>query len=221
MPPDSPPAQAPKPDSGTPIVGDAGRIDRHTVGINHRPPPETAYALHERERSFTAVYQQHVERIYRYHLARTGSVDDAQDLTAETFHAALESFAAFDPALGSAAAWLTGIAQHKLMDHFRRSRRFDSNAMIEDQPDRAASTEETGAKHMQMAQVSAALLRLPSARAEALSLHFFAGLSVSETAQVMRRSDEAVKKLIHRGLADLRRVLDLPPAAMTSMEVTE
>ena len=162
---------------------------------------------------FTAVYQQHVERIYRYHLARTGSTEDAQDLTAETFHAALESFAAFDPDQGCAAAWLTGIARHKLVDHFRRSRHTDPIAQIEDQPDRVVSPEEASAQRLQMAQVSAALRSLPADRAEALSLHFFAGLSLSEAAQVMRRSDEAVKKLIHRGLADLRRQLAHAPGS--------
>ena len=156
---------------------------------------------------FTAVYQQHVERIYRYHLARTGSVQDAQDLTAETFHAALESFATYDPAQGAAVAWLTGIARHKLADHFRRSRRNLETDPVEDQPDRGDSPEEISDHRLQMAQVAAALRRLPADRSDALSLHFFAGLSLSETAQVMRRSEQAVKKLIQRGLADLRRQL--------------
>jgi RNA polymerase sigma-70 factor (ECF subfamily) len=199
MPTTSPPAQAPK--------------------AEDLAAPEAAFATRTREHPFTAVYQQHVERVYRYHLARTGSVEDAQDLTAETFRAALESFATFDPTHGPAAAWLAGIAQHKLADYFRRSWRAVPIALIEDKPDGAASPEEASAHRLQMAQVSAALRRLSSSRAEALSLHFFAGLSLSEAALVMRRSDEAVKKLIHRGLADLRRLLDYPPTAATSVEV--
>jgi RNA polymerase sigma-70 factor (ECF subfamily) len=191
-------------------------------------PPTSSTALpdamslrNERVHPFTAVYQQHVERIYRYLLARTGSAEDAQDLTGETFRAALESFTAYDPAQGCAAAWLMGIAHHKLVDHFRRSRKTDPSAQIEDQPDRAASPEEASVERLQMAQVSAALRSLPAKRLEALSLHFFAGLTLSETAQVMRRSDEAVKKLIHRGLADLRRCLNFTSGADASVEVNE
>ncbi len=167
---------------------------------------------------FTSLYQQHIERIYRYHLARTGSVEDAQDLTAETFQAALENYSAFDPARGCAAAWLTGIAQHKLSDHFRRARRTVAIAQVEDQPDRAASPEETSDHRLQITQVSAALRNLSTDRAEALSLHFFAGLSLSEAAHVMHRSDQAVKKLIHRGLADLRRQLSLTQNVQTAVE---
>jgi RNA polymerase sigma-70 factor (ECF subfamily) len=205
MPTASPPAQAPNTD--------------HTTAVDHGMPPGAALVQAAHQQTFTAVYQQHVERIYRYHLARTGRVEDAQDLTAETFQAALEGFTGYDPARGPAAAWLMGIAQHKLVDHFRRYRSTLPLAQVEDQPDRGASTEDASLQHLQMAQVAAALLALPADRAEALSLHFFAGLSLNEAAQVMRRSDEAVKKLIHRGLADLRRRLAYPPAAAASVEV--
>jgi DNA-directed RNA polymerase specialized sigma24 family protein len=44
-----------------------------------------------------------------------------------------------------------------------------------------------------------------------VELCFFAGLSVAETAARMGRSDEAVKKLQARALANLRRLL--APAA--------
>jgi RNA polymerase sigma-70 factor (ECF subfamily) len=199
MPPTTPPVQAPK----------AGNL----------AVQEMLTARKEGEHPFTILYQQYVERIYRYHLVRAGNVEEAQDLTSETFHAALESFAAYDPAQGCAAAWLTGIARHKLVDYFRRSRRALSITQIEDQPDQATSLEEASAQRLQMAQVSAVLRKLPADRAEALSLHFFAGLTLSETAQVMRRNEEAVKKLIHRGLADLRRYLAYPPTATASVEV--
>ncbi len=214
MPPALPPVQAPQPDESTEAARGAERAGPHAVS-------GTTPALGAREHPFTTIYQQHVERIYRYHLARTGNETDAQDLTAETFHAALEGFATFDPARGCAAAWLTGIAHHKLADHFRRSPPVLPIAQIEEQPDPAPNPEEAGARRLQMAQVSAALRSLPSDRAEALSLHFFAGLSLDEAAQVMRRSEEAVKKLIHRGLGDLRRLLALPLQGTDSVEVNE
>lgn len=188
------------------------------------PDPQAARPSHtdtaEPRHPFTALYQQHVDCIYRYHLARTGDVNDAQDLTAETFHAALENYAAYNPARGNPAAWLSGIARHKLADHYRRSRRVLPIAQVEDQPDPAASPEEASARGLQMAQVSTALRKLPTDRAEALSLHFFAGLSQSETAQVMHKSNEAVKKLIHRGLADLRAQMIPAPPVSSTVEVT-
>jgi RNA polymerase sigma-70 factor (ECF subfamily) len=156
---------------------------------------------------FTALYEQHVEQIYRYHLARTGSVEDAQDLTAETFRAALESFARYRPERGAAIAWLMGIASHKQADHFRRARHGLPLAEAENRADGRPSPEESAAQRLQMAQVAGVLRRLPSDRAEALALHFFAGLELGEVGQAMNKSNAAVKKLIHRGLGDLREWL--------------
>lgn len=35
--------------------------------------------------AFAELYRRHLPRIYRYHLARTGCPQDAEDLTAQTF----------------------------------------------------------------------------------------------------------------------------------------
>jgi DNA-directed RNA polymerase specialized sigma24 family protein len=42
--------------------------------------------------SIIHLYQDHLDAVYRYHLAHTGNVQDAQDLTSESFRAALEGF---------------------------------------------------------------------------------------------------------------------------------
>ncbi len=157
---------------------------------------------------FLQLYEENVERLYRYYLARTGNVQDAQDLTAETFRAALESFSSYRPARSPAVAWLMGIARHKLVDHLRRNRQMLAWEQVEGNPDGGPCPEEVAGRRLQMAQVAAALSRLPADRAEAISLHFFAGLSLAEAAEVMGKGEEAVKKIIQRGLGDLRARLN-------------
>jgi RNA polymerase sigma factor (sigma-70 family) len=76
------------------------------------------------------LYDRYVERIYRYHLARTGCPAEAEDLTSETFRAALEGLDRCRPE--QAAAWLVGIARHKQADQLRRSGRVVSlEALLE------------------------------------------------------------------------------------------
>ncbi len=157
--------------------------------------------------SFAALYRLHVERIYRYHLARTGCEQDAQDLTAETFRAALEARAAYRPSQGAPLAWLMGIARHKLADHFRRMPRQAALEEAEGQADPRPTPEEAAGRRLEMAAVAQALRRLSPERAEALALHFFAGLSLEEVGQAMGKREGAVKKLVQRGLGDLRREL--------------
>ncbi|MEP7293647.1 MAG: sigma factor-like helix-turn-helix DNA-binding protein, partial [Chloroflexota bacterium] len=56
-----------------------------------------------------------------------------------------------------------------------------------------------------MAAVLEGLNRLQPERAEVIRLRIFAELSIAETAQVMSKSEAAVKMLLLRALRDLRQ----------------
>src|SRR5687767_3163574 len=75
-------------------------------------------AVHE-PTAFAQLYRRYVDRVYRYLLVKVGNVDDAQDLTAQTFLAAMENIRQYQRH-GSFGGWLIGIAQNKVGDHFRR-----------------------------------------------------------------------------------------------------
>jgi hypothetical protein len=62
--------------------------------------------------AFAELYRRHVRSIYRYHLAHTGNVRDAEDLTSQTFMAALEGIRSYR-GTGPYITWLIGIAARK------------------------------------------------------------------------------------------------------------
>jgi RNA polymerase sigma-70 factor (ECF subfamily) len=62
--------------------------------------------------AFAELYRRHVRSIYRYHLAHTGNVKDAEGLTSQTFMAALEGIRSFRGS-GPYITWLIGIASRK------------------------------------------------------------------------------------------------------------
>ena len=68
-------------------------------------------AVQSRE-AFAELYRRNLARVYRYHIAHTGHSKDAEDLTSQTFMAALEGIGSFRGS-GSFAAWLLGIASKK------------------------------------------------------------------------------------------------------------
>ena len=72
--------------------------------------------------AFVELYHLYVTRVYRYHMAHVGRVQAAEDLTSQTFMAALEEFHSFH-GNGSFAAWLLGIAARKRRNDIRGSRR--------------------------------------------------------------------------------------------------
>ncbi len=156
--------------------------------------------------AFTELYHRYLKGIYRYHLARTGHVQEAEDLTAQTFLTALESIHTFRGQAGF-ASWLFGIASHKLADHFRRSRVELPLEAAEQLHSTAPLPEEAAQHHLDLARVAQVLCLISPERAEALVLCLFGGLSLSEAAQAVGKSEAAVKMLVHRGLCDLQERL--------------
>lgn len=156
--------------------------------------------------AFGELYRRHVKRVYHYLLARTHNVQDAQDLTAQTFVAALENIKSYQPR-GKFVAWLLGIARHKAADHFRKLQAVLPLEDAEHVPSTAPTPDEAAQHNLQLEQVTAIIHRLAPDRAEAIALRLFGELSMAEIAEVMGKNIGAVKMLVHRGWKDLRERL--------------
>ncbi len=153
--------------------------------------------------AFTELYQRHATRVYRYHLAHTGNVKDAEDLTSQTWMAVLESIRSFR-GTGSFAAWIMGIASKKRLMYFRGNKRelpLESALHI---PSPGLTPDKEASQRLQMETISRTLRLISPDRAEAVILSFFGGLSNLEISRVLNKSEAAVKMLISRGVQDLR-----------------
>jgi RNA polymerase sigma-70 factor (ECF subfamily) len=156
--------------------------------------------------AFSELYQRFLPGVYRYHLARTGQVQEAEDLTAQTFLTALEAIHGFR-GQGSFAAWLFGIASHKLADHYRRRRPELPLELAETVHSPNPLPEDAAVQRLEMRRVTRVLRLLTPERAEAVVLVLFGGLSMTEAAQTLGKSEAAVKMLVHRGLSELKERL--------------
>ena len=155
---------------------------------------------------FTALYQRYVTRVYRYALGRVGNEADAQDITSQTFIAALENIHKFR-GNSQFSTWLLGIARHKVADLYRRRPEEDLETAVSI-PDTGNNTEALVTQQLQIAQVAEKLRTLAPDRAEALSLRLFGGLEVPEIAHLTGKQEAAVRMLVFRGLRDLQARLN-------------
>lgn len=148
-------------------------------------------------------YQKHMRQIYAYHLMRTSKVDDAQDLTSQTFLAALEGLRK-QPTLLNNSPWLFGIAKHKLADHYRKRHSQIPLDSIGAHSHPGPSPEEVATTRIEFDRVVEALRSLAPQQAEAIILRIFGGLSAAQVGRTMHKSEAAVKMLVHRGLRNLQ-----------------
>ena len=184
----------------------------HTNALSEITDAELVRLAQEGDKSaFVALYRRYLERVYRYFYARTGNVQLAEDLTAQTFMAVLESLSRYRER-GIFVAWLFTIAARRYADACRErihiSLDVEATASRAEQlSDPALPPESAMVQSEQTAALVKAIRSLSPDRAQAVALHFFGGLSHKETAKAMGRSRIAVKSLIHRALRDLRKEL--------------
>lgn len=155
--------------------------------------------------AFAELYRRNLTRVYRYHIAHTGNTKDAEDLTSQTFIAALEGIRSFRGE-SSFVAWIMGIASRKRL-MFLRSRGNRPKVPLDaalHYPSPSLPTDKAADHRLQLESISRALRQISADRAEALILTYFSGLSHVEVGRVLNKSEGAVKMLISRGLQDLR-----------------
>ena len=152
-----------------------------------------------------ALYVAYRVPVYRYLRSRTGSDDEAADLTATTFEHAL---VAIDRLRGDRPPlpWLLRIARNAAIDSARRRRpaaRLD-DIREPDQPVSHETPEETYLEAERSEELRRLVRALPDAQRDAVALRYAAGLSAREIGQVIGKSEAASQKLIQRALVVLR-----------------
>jgi RNA polymerase sigma factor (sigma-70 family) len=159
--------------------------------------------------AFAALYRRHSEAVLRYLVYRTGSAEQAADLTAEVFAAAFEASARYRRNGTPARAWLFGIANHKLADSQRR-RRIDDRARrrLGIQPLQFDDRELERAEELaDLERLGGRLVTLvddlPPAEREAVLARVVRERSYLELAEELGVSRETARKRVSRGLARL------------------
>jgi RNA polymerase sigma-70 factor (ECF subfamily) len=164
--------------------------------------PQTPDDRQHEAAAFAELYRRYVGRIYRYALSRVGNPDDAQDLTAQTFTAALQNVRGFRGE-GSVAAWLTSIARNLSINAYRAKR--PSLPLDDDLAADTPSLEDSTLRRLRLETILHAMHALPPEQAEVIRLRIFSELTTAETAALMGKSEAAVKMMLHRALQSLRQ----------------
>lgn len=152
-----------------------------------------------------ALYRRALPQVYGYLLPRCGSSALAEDLTAETFMAAVAAARRECPP-ELTVAWLVGVARHKLVDHWRRAGRERSRLGVIERG--AELVDDPWQAQLDVAAAYAALSRLSAHHRAVLTLRYLDGLSVAEVADQLGRSLHATETLLARARAALRRVYE-------------
>jgi RNA polymerase sigma-70 factor (ECF subfamily) len=147
--------------------------------------------------------------VFRYVYYRVGNKQQTEDFVSETFLRALRRIGSFTWQGKDFAAWLITIARNLIADHYK-SARYRLEVTTADMLD--ADRVEQGPEDLVLDALTssalvAAVRKLAGEQQECIVLRFLQGMSVSETALAMGKSDGAIKALQYRAVRSLSRLL--------------
>jgi len=156
--------------------------------------------------AFSVLYERNIGRIYNYIFYRTGSSNDAEDLTERVFQRALGHIQSFKIRGVPFSAWLYRIA-HNLVANWHRDNQRNKEVPLEEHEmpvNKLAQPEHELVQSQEREHLLTAIRKLPAERQQLIILKFVEHLSNNEVAVIMGRSEGAIKSLYHRTLMALR-----------------
>jgi len=154
-------------------------------------------------KKFSKIYDQYIDKIYRFIFLKVNSRDVAEDLTSETFLRAFESMKTNN--IENPQAFLYRIARNLVTDHYREKGRTQIvSAEYVPVIDPKGDLEEKAILNSDMEQVRLAINNLKEDYQNVVIWHYLDDLSIPEIAKMMDRSEEAARVLLHRALKALK-----------------
>jgi len=153
------------------------------------------------------LYDRYRLSVFRYMYYKVGDLHAAEDLTSEVFLRMIRSLNGYRPQNVAFEAWLFQIARNLAIDHYRKYSGKDHLSLEEDMiadkddPDRNLDRSLTSDLLLK------ALSKLSEIQRDVIVLRFVNGLPVTQVAQALNKSEDAVKALQRRALSTLREIL--------------
>jgi RNA polymerase sigma-70 factor, ECF subfamily len=163
------------------------------------------------EEAMRLLYLRFADNVYGYVCSLVRDEHDAEDVTQQIFMKLLTSLARYEPSGVPFSAWILRVAHNAAIDHLRARRAIPCEEVRS--PDEAAP--ETGRERW--LDLRAALDTLPHDQRQVVTMRFLVGLSPTEIADRLGRTEDAVHALQHRGRRRLREELTLRGAAPVAL----
>lgn len=157
--------------------------------------------------AFRALYDCWGARLHGIALRITRQTGLAADATHDAFVQVWQQAHRFDPARGSAEAFLISLLRYRALDIVRRRRREISGYEMEERPDEAPDALASLVGNVEAAALHRCLGLLEPERRQLVTMAFVEGLSHSELAAKLRVPLGTVKSWIRRSLLSLRECL--------------
>jgi RNA polymerase sigma-70 factor (ECF subfamily) len=158
--------------------------------------------------AISQLYEAYFAKIYRYITLRVRNETEAEDLTQQVFMKMLQSISSYKIKGLPFSAWIYRIAHNQVVDFLRQQNK-KSTVDIEGLPlpDTGEDPQHIMEQEVDIEQLKQATRKLTPSQQEVLSLRFASELSIAQCAEIMGKTEGAIKALQHSAVLALRKAL--------------
>lgn len=162
--------------------------------------------------AFSLLYNELINPVFRFCFFKVNTREIAEDLTSEVFLNVWKKLDTYSKT-GSLqfSSWVFRIAHNKVIDHFRKNK--EQTLELKEELEIPDTSFEDAQKTLEndflRKELSFYLTKIPEQQAESIILKYFSELENSEIAQVMGKSETAVRILQSRGIKTIREFMEV------------
>lgn len=168
-----------------------------------------------KKRVFENVYQNEVDRIFRFVFMRVSSREEAIDITEEVFYKLWQQMTEGED-IENPLAFLFAIARNKIIDWYRKKKSLSLESILSKDEDDETELQIVDPEAQTEINISTeaswiikALKEMDRKDAEIIELRFLQGLQPQEISQILNTSANSVSIRITRALEKLREKLGI------------
>ena len=158
---------------------------------------------------FSEIYDQYIEKIYRFVYLKVNSQETAEDLTSKVFIKGWEAFQSPKEEIKNPGAFLYQIARNAVIDHYREKGRskvvsVDASGQIADP---GTSAHDRAIFNADVSLVKTAIQKLKKDYQDVLIWHYLDDMPIADIAKNMDKPAGTIRVMLHRGLKDLKKLI--------------
>lgn len=160
--------------------------------------------------AFGQLYTLYFTPVFRYIYARVSNKDDANDLAQVVFLKAYQSITRFHDQNKPPLAYFFTISRNSVIDYWRKKKDIpfsDIENTIIGLPDTAQSPHDAAEKKSMAQTIHQTLLQLTDEQQEVIVMRFINEMSNKEIAELLGKTEEAIRQLQCRAIKSLRQKL--------------
>jgi RNA polymerase sigma-70 factor, ECF subfamily len=158
---------------------------------------------------FSLIYDQYIEKIYRFVYLKVNSQEIAEDITSKVFLRGWEAFQEPKAEIKNPGAFLYQIARNAVVDHYREKGRskvvsVDASQEISDP---GTSAQDRAILSADLNIVKAGIQKLKKEHQDIIIWHYLEDMPITQIAKLLDKPAGTVRVMLHRGLKELKGLI--------------